>query len=169
MDCTNSNAIPEDFVEIPDSDASEAELFSRALNLMSGLSYLHSALPQELSSGLSSQHLEQWIEQTARECGVEGHGLGRMLVAQMALVHHQIGTLITRFSNAEPELLIPWSSAVARLMGEFRRGYFALCKLQDARQRTQQRRSKKPVTKAKSNGRNGSRSFVARQQLNAAN
>lgn len=129
-------------------------------------------LPNDVVSGLSADQLAQWIDRTSRQCGVNNNGLGRMLVTQLALVNHQIGRLIERHDIAEVEsMLVPWTNAVVKLMSEFRRAYFALCKLQDMRERKRRRRSKKRATamNGKSHRKNGAGNFLERQQLNTAN
>ena len=152
--------------------ASESET-QQAVNSPNGKADLYDdAPPHDVISSLSSNQLEQWISQTARQFEVDGDGIGRMLVAELAMLHNKIRRLMDRHDVTEATaLLVPWTSAITKLMAEFRRGYFALCKLQDSRERRRQRQSKasSATTNGKSHAKKGAGFLIERQQLNASN
>lgn len=128
--------------------------------------------PHDVVGGLGAGKLEEWITRTARQFGVEDDGLGRMLVAQMAMVHNRIGRLMDHQEFAEAaSILAPWTNAAMKLMAEFRRSYMALCELRDAREKKRQHQAETQA--ATSNGRSCGKKrngfVIERHQLNGAN
>lgn len=153
--------------------ASESEITQKFGDSPTDAARLYdSTMTHDPVSGLSAKALEQWIAERARQFEVDGDGLGLMLVAQLALLHNRLRRLMDRPDAIEaPTLLVPWTNAVTKLMAEFRRGYFSLCKLMEIRERKRRREAKMPVVtangKSRAKKRNGN--LIARQQLNSSN
>jgi hypothetical protein len=165
MDC-NTEAQTSDVNKDPLlSPSGESSLTRKIVDDLSGAVYLHAGLPPEVINGLDRNMLGQWIDDIAEQFGMKDNTLGRMLITQMALVHHQVATLTKRLSEFDSEKVLPaWSTAITRLMAEFRRSFVALQKLSAANQnKGNSKRNSKAGTRQKAG------SFLARKQLNAAN
>jgi hypothetical protein len=102
------------------------------IKLRSAPTYLVQSVNPGGNPTLSIDSCDFYLQQMMIEAGSPQDPIERMMIEQLALVHHNIGRLYVKAASAETmlqeKILL---AAVARLVGEFRRGILALKKYRE--------------------------------------